>query len=300
MKRFKNTGIAIATIGALAFAAAPNADAAPTPVQVEPGSVIVDKYGNETEVAEGQTDVVLQDGDTVKDASGKDITKEVAGTTGDLGNREATDTENRIRNGLGLEERDTLKDKNAIPTTLKKGDKVIDRNGNVVLTADTDGQEVVLRAGDRVDDANGQKVTRDRGGQVLTHEEKIAAGVLGGLATVFIAGVLYNVVTNAQGEKVLVPADRPDQNPTADDKAKTDELVNQHGDEIAAQANAQGGEGADASTGVAGTADSGAATGERGVGAATDNSSVAKSLIALLVLSVMGTAAFVFGRRRLV
>lgn len=92
---------------------------------------------------------------------------------------------------------------------------------------------------------------------------------------------------NAQGKPVLVPADRADQTPTAADEAKTEQLVAEHGDEIAAQA------------AEAGVADNGA-TADRGVSAATGNNTIAKGLVGLLLASIMGAAAFAFGRRRLV
>lgn len=114
----------------------------------------------------------------------------------------------------------------------------------------------------------------------------IGVGAAAGLLT--IAGIVYKIVKNSKGEPVLVPADRADQTPTAADEAKTEELLENNAAEIAAQAGA-----AEATTGDAATAD-------RGVGAATGNNTIAKGLVGLLIASIMGAAAFAFGRRRLV
>ena len=128
---------------------------------------------------------------------------------------------------------------------------------------------------------DGTTVDKDKLKKVL-----IGLGATAGVLT--IAGIVYKIVKNSKGEPVLVPADRADQTPTAADEAKTEELLENNAAEIAAQAGA-----ADATTGDAATAD-------RGVGAATGNNTIAKGLVGLLIASIMGAAAFAFGRRRLV
>lgn len=121
--------------------------------------------------------------------------------------------------------------------------------------------------------------------------EKLKKALIGVAATagvLTIAGIVYKVVKNSKGEPVLVPEDRADQAPTAADEAKTQELLENNAAEIAAQTGV-----ADATTGDAAAAD-------RGVGAATGNNTIAKGLVGLLIASIMGAAAFAFGRRRLV
>ena len=313
MKRFNKTAIAIALSGAMALGVAPTAGAA-TPVTLQQGDLVYDKDGN-LKTSFGGTDngmATLEEGDVVYNSKSENVTAD------------------RTANAPAANEDTSV---STTPVTLNKGDRIVDFAGNEKLVADQDGQFAVLEPGDRVIAKGGEEVTNtrtgsegenaprpvtlgwgeaivDKDGKIVYFAKKdgesavlqpgdkvvpvgkIGAGILGGLTAVTIAGILYNVVKNSQGENVLVPADRPDQTPTAEDKAKTDELVAEHGDEIAQQATI----GTDAEAG-----DSAAQTGgERGMGATTGNNSIAQGLLALLVASVMGAAAFAFGRRRLV
>ena len=119
------------------------------------------------------------------------------------------------------------------------------------------------------------------------------AGLAGVGAVIYLLGQAYKAVTSSSGSPVLVPVERADQAPTAEDEAATDQLVADHGEEIVAQA------------AEAGVADNGAAAdndadADRGVSAATGNNNIAQGLIGLLLASILGAAAFVFGRRQLV
>lgn len=114
--------------------------------------------------------------------------------------------------------------------------------------------------------------------------QKALIGVGATVGTLLLGGILYNIVQNSKGEPVLVPADRADQTPNAEDEAKTKELVENNAAEIAAQAEAAGD----------------VAAADRGVGAATGNNVLGKGLIGLLIASVMGAAVFAYGRRQLV
>ena len=118
------------------------------------------------------------------------------------------------------------------------------------------------------------------------------AALAGVGAVIHLLGKVYRALAGSHGP-VLVPYGRADQAPTAEDEAATDQLVAEHGEEIVAQAAEAG----VADNGVA--ADNGADA-DRGVSAATGNNNLAQGLIGLLLASILGAAAFVFGRRQLV
>lgn len=141
------------------------------------------------------------------------------------------------------------------------------------------------------------------------------AGLAGVGAVIFLLGQAYKAVTSSSGNPVLVPVERGDQAPTAEDEAATEQFVADHGEEIVAQAAEAGvadNGAATADSGVAGDNDVPAAHNgtvvdngaddddatDRGVSAATGNNSIAQGLIGLLLASILGAAAFVFGRRR--
>ncbi|WP_087117466.1 hypothetical protein [Corynebacterium urinipleomorphum] len=321
MKRFNKTAVALATAGAMTLAIVPNAVAedgvvtdtnqAPVPGAPSfgpggfenPGNPSIDeasagdeadtivngtpvadptlpprpvKLGDDEPIEESQDafqpiPVTLNKGDQIVDFAGN--VQHTAQADGEYATLEPGDRV--IRNGKEVtNEVLGSKDDNAPrPVTLKWGDVIVDRDGRIVWSAKANGENAVLQDGDKVVPAG-----------------RIAAGVLGTLAAVTLGGVLYNVVKNSKGEPVLVPAERADQTPTAEDEAKTKELVENNAEELAAQAAAQNG-GADART---------PDNADRGVGAATGNNSIAKGLVGLLIASIMGAAAFAFGRRRLV
>lgn len=104
----------------------------------------------------------------------------------------------------------------------------------------------------------------------------IAAAAIG--VPIVIAGVTYFL--NQDGETLVGSSDRVDQQPTPEEKAKSDQLRAEHADEIAAQQVA--------------------AAANRGVEAETGSNTVARSLFALVIASVLGAAAFLAGRRFLV
>lgn len=95
---------------------------------------------------------------------------------------------------------------------------------------------------------------------------------------IVIAGVTYFL--NQDGETLVGSSDRVNQQPTPEEKAKSDQLRAEHADEIAAQQVA--------------------AAANRGVEAETGSNAIARTLFALVVASVLGAAAFVAGRRFLV
>ena len=95
---------------------------------------------------------------------------------------------------------------------------------------------------------------------------------------IVIAGVTYFL--NQDGETLVGSSDRVNQQPTPEEKAKSDQLRAEHADEIAAQQVA--------------------AAANRGVEAETGSNTIARTLFALVIASVLGAAAFVAGRRFLV
>lgn len=113
---------------------------------------------------------------------------------------------------------------------------------------------------------------------------ELSPGAIAGIAAaaiglpIVIAGVTYFL--NQDGQTLVGSSDRVNQQPTPEEKAKSDELRAEHADEIAAQQVA--------------------AAANRGVEAETGSNTVARTLFALVIASVLGAAAFVAGRRFLV
>lgn len=296
MKRFNKTAVALATAGALTLGVAPAAFAQGTPVTIQQGDLIYDKDGNLVG-SYGSTDngaAVLKPGDVVYNANSENVTADRLNTSGR--NVVAADDENDAKN---LD--DLLNDPNAVGNNRAEDEKgykraadsdndlkpedlpqggVAGANSETYVPENGIDNPAELKPED-VFKEDGTTVDKDKLKKVL-----IGLGATAGVLT--IAGIVYKIVKNSKGEPVLVPADRADQAPTAADEAKTQELLENNAAEIAAQAGA-----ADATTGDAATAD-------RGVGAATGNNTIAKGLVGLLIASIMGAAAFAFGRRRLV
>lgn len=262
MKRFNKTAIALATAGALTFAVAPSAFA-----QDEQSAPVVGENAQPAPAPEGTENQPGAEGQT------------------------------------GAEENQPAPEENAPAqgVNLKAGDVVKDKDGNEIYKAETDGVYEGFEAGQRIFDANKADVTYFRTGKkvegyesnvnpVAKDDEAAAIAAATALATLpllTIGGIVYSVVKNAQGNPVLVPADRADKTPTAEDEAKTTEILAKHGNEIAAQAAENS------------AVQNNAAT-DRGVGAATGNNAIAKGLIGLVIASVMGAAVFMYGRRQLV
>lgn len=142
-----------------------------------------------------------------------------------------------------------------------------------------------------------------------TTKDNTAAIVLGSLGALaglglIIAGVQYFV--NKDGDLVKDP-NRVDQPASPEEKAESDQVKKDHGEEIAQQVEANGGAPAagNAGTGNAGTAANGtgnaaAANGERGMNASTGVAELPAGLVALLILSIVGAAGYAFSRRETV
>mgnify|MGYP006964484988 FL=1 len=112
----------------------------------------------------------------------------------------------------------------------------------------------------------------------------LSGGAIAGIAAaalipIVIAGVTYYL--NQDGETLVGSSDRVNQQPTPEEKAESDRLRAEHADEIAAQEEA-------------------AAEAARGISAETGSNTLVRTLFALLIAVVLGSAAFVAGRRFLV
>ena len=110
----------------------------------------------------------------------------------------------------------------------------------------------------------------------------LSAGAIAGIAAaavglpIVIAGVTYFL--NQDGQTLVGSSDRVNQEPTPEEKAASDRLRAEHAEEIAAQQ----------------------AAATRGVEAETGSNTLARTLFALVIASVLGAAAFLAGRRFLV
>lgn len=297
MKRFNKTAIALATAGAVTFAAIPNADAQTGAVQADTDNAATN-ISELTDVppapapssptpADGQDAGVNQATDAPDDAKEIDKLKEQAanpdfrsGTVGDITCVVPLPT--------GKTERVTFY------AHADQFNWVADPKQNTgALPAEylkpADAQRMIQEGNCY---AGGAGAPTPKPGEVKDDEIQaiLAAAALAAVPLV-IGGIIYKVVKDNQGKPVLVPADRPNQTPTPEDKANTDKLVKENADEIARQGAEKG------VTASEGEADD-AAT--RGVNADTGNNGIAKGLLGLVIASIMGAAVFMFGRRQLV
>ena len=142
-----------------------------------------------------------------------------------------------------------------------------------------------------------------------TTKDNTAAIVLGSLGALaglglIIAGVQYFV--NKDGDLVKDP-NRVDQPASPEEKAESEQVKKDHGDEIAKQVEANGGVPAAGNAGAGnagavanGAGNAAAANGERGMNASTGVAELPAGLVALLILSIVGAAGYAFSRRETV
>lgn len=142
-----------------------------------------------------------------------------------------------------------------------------------------------------------------------TTKDNTAAIVLGSLGALaglglIIAGVQYFV--NKDGDLVKDP-NRVDQPASPEEKAESEQVKKDHGDEIAQQVEANGGAPAAGNAGAGnagaaanGTGNAAATNGERGMNASTGVAELPAGLVALLILSIVGAAGYAFSRRETV
>lgn len=168
----------------------------------------------------------------------------------------------------------------------KENAAVIERgNGKVTITF-KDGREPITfddpSATGAADEPTVTATVTNTSAAAETKE--LSGGAIAGIAAaavvpIVIAGVTYYL--NQDGQTLVGSSDRVNQEPTPEEKAESDRLRAEHGDEIAAQQEA-------------------AVETSRGVAAETGSNTLARTLFALLVAVVLGSAAFVAGRRFLV
>ena len=142
-----------------------------------------------------------------------------------------------------------------------------------------------------------------------TTKDNTAAIVLGSLGALaglglIIAGVQYFV--NKDGDLVKDP-NRVDQPASPEEKAESEQVKKDHGEEIAQQVEANGGVPGTGNAGAGnagaaanGTGNAAAANGERGMNASTGVAELPAGLVALLILSIVGAAGYAFSRRETV
>lgn len=142
-----------------------------------------------------------------------------------------------------------------------------------------------------------------------TTKDNTAAIVLGSLGALaglglIIAGVQYFV--NKDGDLVKDP-NRVDQPASPEEKAESEQVKKDHGEEIDQQVEANGGVPGTGNAGAGnagaaanGTGNAAAANGERGMNASTGVAELPAGLVALLILSIVGAAGYAFSRRETV
>lgn len=164
----------------------------------------------------------------------------------------------------------------------------------VALTAGTEGVLTVKQFADKLGKLQPANLTFGldggmEGGSSASDLAKAAAIVLPAL--LLIGGVTWYL--NADGQTYVTDSSRTSSTPTAGEREASANMLSSNRAEVEAQAKAQ----AQAQTQP--VADS-TVTLDRGITAETGNNTFGKGIIALLLASVLGAAAFAFGRRQLV
>lgn len=194
----------------------------------------------------------------------------------------------------GLNEQPGPTFQNGQPITKKEGDKTLvlfeDKNKVQTYFEVNEKGEPILN-GEVVSGQRPATVVREPGETTEKDLLPIVLGVLGGLVGLglVIAGVNYWV--NKDGNLVTDP-NKVNEPSSPADAENTKKIVGENAEEVAKQI------GIDPATGE--QVDGQAAVGERGIGAATGVNKIPAALLSLLLASVLGAAAFVFGRRQLV
>lgn len=168
----------------------------------------------------------------------------------------------------------------------------------VALTAGTEGVLTVKQFADKLGKLQPANLTFGldggvEGGSSASDLAKAAAIVLPAL--LLIGGVTWYL--NADGQTYVTDSSRTSSTPTAGEREASANMLSSNRAEVEAQAKAQADAQAQAQTQP--VADS-SITLDRGITAETGNNTFGKGIIALLLASVLGAAAFAFGRRQLV
>lgn len=128
-------------------------------------------------------------------------------------------------------------------------------------------------------------------GDIAKAVAAVAAAAVG--TAIIINGVKYFV--NKDKQTLVQDPNRVNAEPSAEEKAQSEELVKANPNTVASQTGAS-----DAQAGAGNAAAAPAANGERGIGASTGVNKLPAGIVSLLLASLLGAAAFVFGRRQLV
>lgn len=266
MKRMNKNAIALATAGALTLAVAPAAMA-------EEVTNIDQLNGGDTSLTGNGASVVESNLPTEPEGI-------LTGQNGDPASEPRTpgsEYAERIENG---QKQMLFKDANGVALWKRVNDKnqPIDENGNVI-----EGLTPTLPI--RPGEAAGPSA-----GDIAKAVAALAGAAVG--TGIIINGVKYFV--NKDKKTLVQDPNRVNAEPSAEEKAKSEEVVKANPDAVASQTgagNAQAG---------ANNAAAPAANGERGIGASTGVNKLPAGIVSLLLASLLGAAAFVFGRRQLV
>ncbi|WP_175934451.1 hypothetical protein [Corynebacterium sp. Marseille-P4321] len=284
MKRTNKTAIALATAGALGFGIVPMAGAQPTTTTYETQRAADSTNDATTEIF---------DTDSANPKTGP-AESYVEGNDPAANRPEAALVVETTVEGTPSTTTRTAEAGETFPhghvITKKEGDKTLvlfedENKAQFYLETNANGEPV--RNGKVVEGLRPASVERKPGETTEKDALPVVLGVLGGLAGLglVIAGVNYWV--NKDGNLVTDP-DKVNEPSKPEDAANTEKIVGENVDEVAQQV------GIDPATGqpVDG--------GERGIGASTGVNKIPAALLSLLLASVLGAAAFVFGRRQLV
>lgn len=312
MKRMNKNAIALATAGALTLAVAPAAMA-----QI-PNAATVENNGQTCYLhRNGETYVTSADKTQVGAANltESDICHVTGQTSpeggegqpqaGDQGG-EGTDGAPAQGNQENSQEDKPFENPDALPQTRQQGDKtyylhnsgkvyVLDRNlVNTPLDEIPADQKAgtldMLEGNDeenQTDPAGSSKDPKDIAKAVAA----VAAAAVG--TAIIINGVKYFV--NKDKQTLVQDPNRVNAEPSAEEKAHSEELVKANPNTVASQTGAS-----DAQADAGNAAAAPAANGERGIGASTGVNKLPAGIVSLLLASLLGAAAFVFGRRQLI
>lgn len=310
MKRTNKTAIALATAGALGFGIVPMADAQDT----RPTHQTATDSENDLTAVPTTGGEEFVPGNVPTEGSNPDNTAPLPGTAqpgqtrpagdkreegtpspeGEIkvdenGNPYPTQPSTPLPTGLTEQPGENFKETERIEREVNGKKQVLWEDENGVQfwhNVNAEGQPVD-RDGNRISGLHPAKTEKKPGETTEKDALPVVLGVLGGLAGLglVIAGVNYWV--NKDGNLVTDP-DKVNEPSKPEDAANTKKIVGENVDEVAQQV------GIDPATGqpVDG--------GERGIGASTGVNKIPAALLSLLLASVLGAAAFVFGRRQLV
>lgn len=294
MKRMNKTAIALATAGALGFAVVPMAGAqdAQTLGDLNPNANEAYVPGNQPAPDSLPSGLAEQPGPTGRE-------KKESGTPAGVNVEDAVKSENPypgasqpLPSGLTEQPGETFKESEYIKKTVD--------GKTQMLFVGPDGKTVWhnIDANNQPIGADGNRITGLKPAKAEDNQAEenknllpIVLGVLGGLAGLglVIAGVNYWV--NKDGNLVTDPGKVNEPSSPADAE-NTQKIVGENAEEVAKQL------GIDPATGE--PVNGPATGGERGIGASTGVNKIPGALLSLVLASVLGAAAFAFGRRQLV